>query len=630
MEEKVKYIHSQDAYFKVTPKRSGETSLNLSMDILNFITDGTMNANSERSIKFRIFKVDILRGLASIIIAMPLYVSSSKDYHKEIFSVSFFDNMLRSINDFFEDSEEKDYVVNLLYRNDGRIYLNRLKVDGFSIRNFLVEEKSVLHFIKDNGILLLRLESDHEKDDNDIPEEGYTSEESYFSRQLIFYGAPGTGKSHGIKDMLKGVRIENIIRTTFHPDSDYSTFVGAYKPTMKERYRYEANQRVRYPEDDDLAKAKRNDNIVERVIEYDFVPQAFINAYTRAYQTDENVYLIIEEINRGNCAQIFGDLFQLLDRNDDGYSDYTIKADADLRLFLEKELDEDSDGIKDGELCLPPNLYVWATMNTSDQSLFPIDSAFKRRWDWQYIPISYDNTDWKIDIDGNLYSWVDFQRKVNNRIYDATQSEDKKLGDYFVKAVNNVIDKDVLLNKVLFYLWNDVCKDGEGDIFKMKSDEGDKELSFSELYESDGTSKLKMMMDYLGVNVVSPDNDDNEDGENSSGKDYTKYSINGEGAYPKKRLAAELVRKYIQLNPMMSPDEVVSNWNGLGKYVSHFVETQEEYNRRTDSPRVEAVDCQDAKVYVSTNGWGGTSIMDRLMSDVNASPWNLHVEKLTD
>ena len=139
-----------------------------------------------------------------------------------------------------------------------------------------------------------------------------------------------------------------------------------------------------------------------------------MQAYRRP---DENVYLIIEEINRGNCAQIFGDLFQLLDRDEYGVSEYTIKADADLKAFLEDEMGEDNDAIKDGELCLPSNLYIYATMNTSDQSLFPIDSAFKRRWDWEYEPIKYKNTNWVIDIQGETYSWVSFQKEINRRIF---------------------------------------------------------------------------------------------------------------------------------------------------------------------------------------------------------------------
>lgn len=229
-------------------------------------------------------------------------------------------------------------------------------------------------------------------------------------RQIIYYGAPGTGKSHKIKEQLGDVLKENVFRTTFHPDSDYSTFVGAYKPTKGKKPLYGLNGGLTVRLNDG------KDNLEEDIITYKFIPQAFLNAYIRAYQTDENVYLIIEEINRGNCAQIFGDLFQLLDRDITGKSEYTIKADADLKTFLEEKLGEDKPGIKGGELCLPSNLYIYATMNTSDQSLFPIDSAFKRRWDWEYEPIKYKNTDWVIDIDGLKYSWSNFQKEVNTRI----------------------------------------------------------------------------------------------------------------------------------------------------------------------------------------------------------------------
>ena len=320
--------------------------------------------------------------------------------------------------------------------------------------------------------------------------------------QIIYYGAPGTGKSHRIKKELKEMNVskENIFRTTFHPDSDYSSFVGAYKPTMKKQYRYDGKVKAKYYEDDDLAGAKRDDVIIDKVIQYDFVPQTFIKAYTQAYKKpNENVYLIIEEINRGNCAQIFGDLFQLLDRDDNGVSEYPIKADSDLKMYLEGELGKNHDGIKDGELCLPSNLYIWATMNTSDQSLFPIDSAFKRRWDWEYEPIKYMNTDWGIEVGGNMYSWTSFQKEVNNRIFDATNSEDKMLGDFFVKPNNNVISEKQFIDQVLFYLWNDVCKDGDGDIFKT---EDNKDVKFSDLYDTNASVTLKSMMKNLGVALM--------------------------------------------------------------------------------------------------------------------------------
>lgn len=344
--------------------------------------------------------------------------------------------------------------------------------------------------------------------------------------QQIYYGAPGTGKSHRIKKQLEELNVPkgNIFRTTFHPDSDYSSFVGAYKPTMKKQYRYDGKVKAKYYEDDDLAGAKRDDVIIDKVIQYDFVPQTLIKAYTQAYKKpNENVYLIIEEINRGNCAQIFGDLFQLLDRDDNGVSEYPIKADSDLEMYLKGELKDYPDGIKDGELCLPSNLYIWATMNTSDQSLFPIDSAFKRRWDWEYEPIKYENSKWEIEIDGNMYSWTLFQKEVNNRIFEATNSEDKMLGDFFVKPNKNVISEKQFINKVLFYLWNDVCKDGDGDIFKT---DDNKDVKFSDLYDTNASVTLKSMMKNLGIDPKSESEEYNGESETPESTDTERKTWN--------------------------------------------------------------------------------------------------------
>ena len=291
--------------------------------------------------------------------------------------------------------------------------------------------------------------------------------------QQIFYGAPGTGKSCGIKKALIGNNVpnENIFRTTFHPDSDYSTFVGAYKPTMEVVPHYESSTGA---------------PIEEKRITYNFIPQAFLNAYVRAYQTDENVYLVIEEINRGNCAQIFGDLFQLLDRGDDGKSDYSIKADTDIRTYLEEVLGDDNEGIKGGNLCLPANLYILATMNTSDQSLFPIDSAFKRRWEWEYVPIRNEGNGWVIAADGKEWDWWQFLESVNEKIGSITDSEDKKLGYFFVKpADGHTITAKTFVGKVLFYLWNDVFKDYGFSDDEFQTEDG-KEMKYPMFYETEG------------------------------------------------------------------------------------------------------------------------------------------------
>lgn len=408
--------------------------------------------------------------------------------------------------------------------------------------------------------------------------------ENLVSRQIIFYGAPGTGKSHKIKKQLEDIPKENIFRTTFHPDSDYSTFVGAYKPTRDERplYGLFGKETVRLKDGKDLS---------EDIITYKFIPQAFLNAYMQAYRKpNDNVYLIIEEINRGNCAQIFGDLFQLLDRNEFGVSEYTIKADADLKVFLEEELGKDNPGIEDGELCLPSNLYIYATMNTSDQSLFSIDSAFKRRWDWEYEPIKYKNTNWLIDIQGETYSWVSFQKEINKRIFEATSSEDKMLGDYFVNPCDGVITEKMLLNKILFYLWNDVCKDGEGDIFKVSDTE---DVSFSELYGDGGKQKLVGMMNYLGVELVQEDidEDDENEVEDSDKKDNTRYSINGEvadengKAWGKGALVRRAVEIYCNNNAQDTAAQIRDIWMSADFVIPHIVETDEDREQRINTSK---------------------------------------------
>lgn len=305
------------------------------------------------------------------------------------------------------------------------------------------------------------------------------------SLQIIYFGAPGSGKSHMVAQDLSEVKEENIFRTTFHPDYDYASFVGCYKPEME-----------------------------GGKIKYAFTPQVFTNAYVRAWEhTDEDVYLVIEEINRGNCAQIFGDLFQLLDRKDDGTSEYPIHADNDLAIYLQDTLSDDAkQGIAEGKLCLPANLHIIATMNTSDQSLFPMDSAFKRRWDWEYIPIDYSDEvksgQFVITINDKNYKWVTFLDAVNRHIRDLTHSEDKQMGNFFIK---NSIEKEAFKSKVMAYLWHEVCKDEygtQGNFFRSYEEEKKdvKEFSFNGLYEKDDDLLLQGFMAYLGVPVIGEGN----------------------------------------------------------------------------------------------------------------------------
>lgn len=385
--------------------------------------------------------------------------------------------------------------------------------------------------------------------------------------QQIFFGAPGTGKSYEINELTNG---GSVIRTTFHPDSDYSTFVGAYKPVMEETPVYGA-QGV------EVAKEKR--------ITYSYVKQAFLKAYLGAWQkyakggeTVEPQFLVIEEINRGNCAQIFGDLFQLLDRSDNGFSTYPIEADSDLQneikkafaeggeYAIENGLDVDdsmdgytsnygetlSDDIKNGRvLLLPNNFYIWATMNTSDQSLFPIDSAFKRRWDWRYVKITDAGKAWKIKCGTEYCDWWTFVEEINKKIAKETSSDDKKLGYFFCKAKDGVITADKFVSKVLFYLWNDVFKDGDISLFKV-SDEPEAEICFDAFYDSDNKVNIEAIRTFL-VSVVGEENiktnDDAsiavDEDENGNAIDYTKYSFDGKSRLSKKDLGYNIVMKYI-------------------------------------------------------------------------------------
>lgn len=480
---------------------------------------------------------------------------------------------------------------------------------------------------------------------------------SNLTLQQIYYGAPGTGKSKTIKDLTFG---ESVIRTTFHPDSDYASFVGTYKPITEE-----VTLRDCYGKK--VIDEETNEVVKEERIAYKFIPQAFLEAYVEAWKklgSSKKQYLIIEEINRGNCAQIFGDLFQLLDRNEYGFSDYPIVADKDMQKYLEKEFagweitnkDEINqlygeanmvNLIMKGErLVLPSNLYIWATMNTSDQSLFPIDSAFKRRWDWKYVPIREGRDketnaplNWYINTGDKQYNWWSFISKVNELIGSLTNSEDKKLGYFFCKAKDGEIDADLFVSKVIFYLWNDVFKDYGFDDKDFQDEEG-KILSFDRFYEDkNGKTNVditivEQFLENLGVEEYYSDEREEEEDidteeEEKNGKNNFKYTINGSSQqYAKRILAAKLVEEYIKMNPDLSPEQVVNNWKSLGNIVSHFVETEEEFKSRTDIPRVEKIKCQDSYVYVSTNGWGGTAKMHELINAVNKQNWNLSVQEI--
>lgn len=502
--------------------------------------------------------------------------------------------------------------------------------------------------------------------------------------QQIYYGAPGTGKSKTIKDLTFG---ESVIRTTFHPDSDYASFVGTYKPITEE-----VDLRDCYGKkviDDDTKEVVKEERIA-----YKFIPQAFLEAYVKAWKklgrkksdnsdksynrihpalldtpeiftknkASKKQFLIIEEINRGNCAQIFGDLFQLLDRNEYGFSDYPIVADKDMQKYLEKEFagweitnkDEINqlygeanmvNLIMKGErLVLPSNLYIWATMNTSDQSLFPIDSAFKRRWDWKYVSISEGRDketnaplNWYINTGDKQYKWWSFISKVNELIGSLTNSEDKKLGYFFCKAKDGEIDADLFVSKVIFYLWNDVFKDYGFDDKDFQDEEG-KILSFDRFYEDkNGKTNVdiaivEQFLENLGVEEYISEEEDSDDSyekesdlelnnntnSNQRSYDKTKYRVNGSSELLEKGKMALAVIEYLVNNKKETYSEILtditnfinSNTDRIVIKVEDYPQWKEKYKndkgkRWYDDKPLTTTD--NVKFYF-TNQWGKGNI----------------------
>ena len=523
---------------------------------------------------------------------------------------------------------------------------------------------------------------------------------SNLTLQQIYYGAPGTGKSKTIKDLTFG---EDVIRTTFHPDSDYASFVGTYKPITEEVVLRDCNGKKVI--DEDTGKVVKEDRIA-----YKFIPQAFLEAYVEAWKklgikkeenSDKNYnrihpalldtpeiftknkaskkqYLIIEEINRGNCAQIFGDLFQLLDRNEYGFSDYPIVADKDMQKYLEKEFEgweiTNKDKInqlygeanmvslimKGERLVLPSNLYIWATMNTSDQSLFPIDSAFKRRWDWKYVPIregrdkeTNAKLNWYINTCDKQYDWWSFISKVNKLIGSLTNSEDKKLGYFFCKAKDGEIDADLFVSKVIFYLWNDVFKDYGFDDKDFQDEEG-KILSFDRFYEdvngvtNVNVANVELFLENLGVDEFISDDEEeyinaNEDEENEDSSNSNisspsskreKYSINNSGAYRKCTVPYEAIKLYSLSHPSLPASTIIKIWSALNiKHIPHLIESEQDFERREQNSKdakfrdkAKKITINNETVYIS-NQFNPERIKE-FIQKVNAQDWGINIKEI--
>lgn len=305
---------------------------------------------------------------------------------------------------------------------------------------------------------------DFSKEDNGFSENKVSENTSYTSNfsQIIYYGVPGSGKSHRIDEQTKSLPDEQKMRVVFHPEYTNADFIGQILPVQ-----------------------------TSSGLEYPFKAGPFARILKRALKNPgKPYYLIIEEINRGNAAAIFGDLFQLLDRNSDGWSSYSIE-NLDINAFIRSEDERYSEknppttknvgNIEfnaNTSLRLPPNLALLATMNTSDQNVFTLDNAFQRRWDMRLVENKFEGdgaeSQRNAEIGGSDVTWAQFQAHINKKIGEMSSStgmssmEDKRLGCWFVKAEDGKISKEKFAEKVLKYLWDDAFKFSREEIFDIK------------------------------------------------------------------------------------------------------------------------------------------------------------------
>lgn len=356
---------------------------------------------------------------------------------------------------------------------------------------------------------------------NDTPIEPEESSRSLpdTPKNLIYFGAPGTGKSNQLKRDAE-IFGDNSERVTFYPNYSYAQFVGTYKPVMQ------------------LKNSKTEPEGAEEDIAYTYVPGPFIRQWIKAQNTDEPVLLIIEELNRANAPAVFGDMFQLLDRKD-GESEYPVATSEDLRKYLKSLLPGANTNVERDSweklpagtgvetLKIPKNLYIWATMNSADQGVFPLDTAFKRRWDYKYFSVYDRKEKWPDDIDvqevvlhGHKYEWGTIREKINDFLAKKNVNEDKFIGPYFISDTvfsadtQEQITKNFIAafnDKVIMYLFEDAARQYRKDMFQLT--EKDAPLAYSKIckeFKDHGFSIFRFSIPSIPENADTANEDDDQ------------------------------------------------------------------------------------------------------------------------
>ncbi|PWJ42662.1 AAA family ATPase [Sediminitomix flava] len=328
----------------------------------------------------------------------------------------------RILNDFIRERDPNDSALPNFVRIEGtNIFFNQTweqenpekTLVSDNLKKYFKEEFPLYKLTDKNGEYLLLK--------NNID----------FKHNRLVYGAPGTGKSYDLNKDSKQFGT-NLTRITFYPDYTYGKFVGSYKPVSKG----------------------------EDGIGYEFVPGPFLLALEKA--KDQPYLLIIEEINRANAAAVFGEAFQLLDRKN-GASEYGVELDPMAQTWCQKKELLDENGL----LKLPSNFYIWATMNSADQGVFPLDAAFKRRWSSQFVSID-DGVNaieaWQIEYQGTKVNWNKLRTAINEQIQASNVAEDKLIGPFFLKE-EELSDEKAIKYKLLLYLKDDVARHRPSMVF---------------------------------------------------------------------------------------------------------------------------------------------------------------------
>lgn len=300
-------------------------------------------------------------------------------------------------------------------------------------------------------------------------------------RNIIYFGAPGTGKSYNLNND-KDELTDDFERVTFHPDYSYANFVGTYKPVSD-----------------------------EKGISYEYIPGPFMRVLVKALKNpNKAVLLIIEEINRANTAAVFGEIFQLLDRDENNESTFPIETSEDIRNYLKKELNKDYDKIK-----IPQNMFIWATMNSADQGVFPMDTAFKRRWDFEYFGINYGEENIKdtfVNLNDEKISWNKLRIAINNQLLEYKINEDKLLGPFFAfteylnQEIPSDVFKEVFQNKIIMYLFEDAARSRRNDLFE--GSRGDKTyVTYSKICDDFNSKIMGIFCDSIRNADISVDDE---------------------------------------------------------------------------------------------------------------------------